>query len=271
VLEQQLAWFGEGSWDGVYGIGPNAELVGEPVAGLEVVDGPGTVELSSAAALRAVDPASGSIPSYLTGVVDDAGGPPVDLAIAVNGRIAAVTRTEEDGPGFAALVPDEALVEGANDVRVYAVRAGSPLVLERLEGLELDFVLRAGDGRIDLVGGEPIPIADGPLEGQVRAVFQGTITSLRGWAADRGAATPAERVIVFVGDRAVFSTRSGNAGGQGWDRTLGIRGAGFLADVPSGLLPPRGSGTPVRVFAVGDGVAVELAYDGSFPWRTGER
>jgi hypothetical protein len=25
------------------------------------------------------------------------------------------------------------------------------------------------------------------------------------------------------------------------------------------------------VFAVGDGVAVELAYDGSFPWRTGER
>ena len=55
-------------------------------------------------------------------------GPRRDLAIAVNGRIAAITRSFRlDGATrFAAVLPEWALRDGANDVAVLAVgRAGT--------------------------------------------------------------------------------------------------------------------------------------------------
>lgn len=266
ALKQQLEWFGQGDWEGVYRIGPNRALVGESVARLPVVQSPTGVELTGASVFRAVDPGSGSIPSYVTGVVAGGSGGPTDLAIALNGRVAAVTRTEADGTRFAALVPDDALVPGANDVHVYAVRPGPPVTLEELEGLELAFTLHADERRIEVAGGRPIRIVDGPLEGEVRARLGADIASLRGWAADREAGRPAERVLVFVGEEAVFTGHVGNADRRRWEMRLGIPEAGFLAELPVGLLPPRDGGPPVRVFAVAGGVAAELEYRPPFPW-----
>lgn len=266
ALARQHEWFAEGSWKSVYGIGPNRALIGRPVARFTVVPGSAQVELVAASAFRAVDPASGAVPSYLTGVVTGRGSVRTDLAVALNGRIAAVTRTAADGSSFAALVPDDALVEGANELRVYAVRTGPPVTLEELEGLELEMTLREAEGRIDVSGAEPIAVVDGPFEGEVRVRFHEGVASLRGWAADRGAATPAERVIVFAGDKAVFAGRTGNGGGE--DERAGVDGAGFIASVQATLLPRPRSGTPVRVFAVVGGAAVELRYGRPFPWRT---
>jgi hypothetical protein len=59
----------------------------------------------------------------------------LDLAIAVNGRIAAVTRSfgRRGRLRFAAIVPDDAFRVGANEVEVFAVARGANRVaLERL-------------------------------------------------------------------------------------------------------------------------------------------
>ena len=58
------------------------------------------------------------------------------LAVSVNGRIAAVTRTYRDEDGvvrFSALVPESAFRPGANPVGVFVVSEDGGVVLERLE------------------------------------------------------------------------------------------------------------------------------------------
>ncbi len=63
--------------------------------------------------------------------------PNVELAIAVNGRIRALTRTFRDGSAqrFRALVPESALKDGHNRVDVFEIRESrrSPPRLVRLE------------------------------------------------------------------------------------------------------------------------------------------
>jgi hypothetical protein len=71
-----------------------------------------------------------TIPVQVTGYLK---GVPVgrDLAIAVNGRIAAVTRSYHlainDKPIFAAMVPESFIHQGANKVDVYEVEGGKTL------------------------------------------------------------------------------------------------------------------------------------------------
>ena len=66
------------------------------------------------------------------------GGPPGrDLAIAVNGRIAALTKSfhlaEDDETLFAAMVPESSFHTGANRVEFFEVRdAGARLTLRSL-------------------------------------------------------------------------------------------------------------------------------------------
>jgi hypothetical protein len=54
-----------------------------------------------------------------------------NLAFAVNGRIVATAPTVSEHRGgtqaFAAMIPEETLREGANDVRVYAIVGGTRL------------------------------------------------------------------------------------------------------------------------------------------------
>jgi hypothetical protein len=93
--------------DGVYAIGPRPELIGRRVAagGRRVV----------------VDPEAAVLPSFVSGRVDDLR-PGADLAVAVNGRVEATTKTYRDGGHtvYAALVPPSSLRAGPNAVRVLA-------------------------------------------------------------------------------------------------------------------------------------------------------
>ena len=79
---------------------------------------------------RHVDLRSPTIPVHVTGYLD---GVPTgrELAIAVNGRIAAVTRSYHlainNKPIFAAMVPESFIHQGANKVDVYEVGAGRSL------------------------------------------------------------------------------------------------------------------------------------------------
>jgi hypothetical protein len=83
-----------------------------------------------------VSPRSSTVPAWATGYVD---GVPAgrDLAVAVNGRIAALTRSFHLATGketlFAAMVPESSFHEGRNRVELFELRsAGTKVELRRL-------------------------------------------------------------------------------------------------------------------------------------------
>ncbi len=74
-----------------------------------------------------VDPAADFVPSFLSGYLEPAGGPPIDLAIGVNGTIRTTTRTyafavagRQTG-AWEALVPANVFTAGRNLVEVFTI------------------------------------------------------------------------------------------------------------------------------------------------------
>ena len=123
VIDRKQRLFGSGS-DSVYEIGPNPELIGQPASAAgEELD----VELASAGDYEDVDPGSGFLPVHVTGRVNGQEAAPRDIAIAVNGTIAAVGSTFElavgdEGELVSVMVPESAFSEGRNRVQVLQVR-----------------------------------------------------------------------------------------------------------------------------------------------------
>ncbi|HEX5613577.1 MAG TPA: sulfatase-like hydrolase/transferase [Acidimicrobiia bacterium] len=110
-----------------YGVGPHRELVGRPVAELEMSESDTyDVAIEGSELFGSVD-TKGMLPSYVLGTITaDGAAPddPVDLAVAINGRIAGVTRsyTEVDGgTRWAAFLAPSLFRDGANDVAVFAI------------------------------------------------------------------------------------------------------------------------------------------------------
>jgi hypothetical protein len=126
ALARKLAIFGPGL--DPFALGPNSELRGRRVADLEVArNGRAGVraELDAPDELRAVGPRSGFVPAQLTGRVRSAAPRKRPVAIAVNGRIAAVAETFfMGGDGverLSVLIPEAAFRPGRNDVEVFEV------------------------------------------------------------------------------------------------------------------------------------------------------
>jgi Sulfatase len=136
AVRHKVALFGSGGGREprrLFEIGPYPKLVGRELADLERLPGHAETPIDQAAQLRRVNPKTGFAPAELTGTLPrgrPGGGRPV--AIAVNGRIAAVGRTfslaGSRAESFAVIVPDWALRRGANDVRAFEIvpRAGKP-------------------------------------------------------------------------------------------------------------------------------------------------
>lgn len=129
-VARQHELFGSGAdAPGRYGLGPNRALIGRTLAQLapDPAGGPTlTATVDNADALAAVDRSSGFVPVHVTGTIaGDAAGARHDLAFAVNGVIAGVSRSVylngDATQYFSVLVPPTSLRDGANDVRVLAV------------------------------------------------------------------------------------------------------------------------------------------------------
>jgi Sulfatase len=121
VLEQQVRLFGEGNEPpGLYAIGPRPELLGRRAESLTVAVADGMTFESYGD--KTYDPDSQFAPVRVYGRLRGAEGGR-DVAVAVNGRVAAVTRSfEHDGETLvSAVVPEESLQPGENTVRVYLV------------------------------------------------------------------------------------------------------------------------------------------------------
>lgn len=138
VARRNVAWLGEGA-DSLYRIGPRKDLLGRSVAALPTLVASGArVGIGRQADLEHVHKASGYVPAhFLARISWDSLRPAENIAIAVNGRIAAVTRPfPTHGETWVdAMIDENLLHDGRNDVRVYAVRGvGKATRLLRLGG-----------------------------------------------------------------------------------------------------------------------------------------
>jgi hypothetical protein len=136
-LMRQIALFGTGTWGPQFaGTGTFRGLVGRPMSELNVVeklDKQAVVDKTGSKLLRSLPKNSALIPSPLTGYL-----PHVpygqSIALALNGRIAAVSHTYGTGGKlrFSLLASDTSFRAGTNDARIFFVTgaAASPALHE---------------------------------------------------------------------------------------------------------------------------------------------
>ncbi len=136
TLGREVALFGSG----LLALGPHPELRGRQVSDLQVARATARASFDSSVAklLRSLPPGSDTVPAQVMGSVSGPGAAANrSLALAVNGRIAAVTRTFREGSSvrYSAMAPESALHSGRNAVELFWITETSGgIVLERLSG-----------------------------------------------------------------------------------------------------------------------------------------
>ena len=138
VAARKIEHFGT---DGPFGLAPpgHADLLGRSIVEFDPQPAQGvTATIRDASAFDAVDMNGPSLPAWISGSIqrDDPGETEIIVAIAVNGEIAAVTRsteTEDEKIEYGAMIPPDTLIDGANEVELYLVRGvGETRALFRL-------------------------------------------------------------------------------------------------------------------------------------------
>jgi hypothetical protein len=265
TARRNAALFGVGDAS-MYRLGSHPELLGRSVSTFRRSSVAGaSVHLDGETLLADVRPGSRFVPSRVVGELHGgAVSSGTELAIVVNGLVAGLTRSYSlDGrQRFAAMVPEDALRSGSNDVHVYAVirTRGTP-TLARLGGTTTtsDYSI-SDDGRaIVVASGARLRVEPDRLEGEVEYWSErGATTRVGGWAADVRDVALADQILLFSGRKLVF------AGGTTifrWDvaRTEGreqMARSGWAAEVPSRDMRFG----PLRVFAVHGDSASELRW-----------
>ena len=246
-----------------------SRMLGRNPASLPVApSGSLAVKIDGATLLDAVDLGSSFVPSFIEGSVEGTTGT-TDLAVALNGKIAAVTKTfvQRGQTRFSALVPEQAFRNGRNALEVFAIDdADGSVALARLRGSDVGYSLLNGGAAVQ-VGTSRVPVTRGALPGVVRAKRAATGWLFSGSAALRGTTKRADTLVVFAGDRAVYFGRAENLKPHAILGEPELGKTGFEFELPTSLLPAPTSGTRVRVFALRGRTASELRYDAAFPWR----
>jgi hypothetical protein len=113
---------------GLFRIGRSRSLLGREVRAIPHAEAPGKFHLRirELELLRDVDLASQQIPAAISGDLSgtDLVGRSIELAVAINGRIEAVTMTHRNERGesrFMAMIPWTSLKQGPNQIRVYRI------------------------------------------------------------------------------------------------------------------------------------------------------
>lgn len=260
ALRDELATFGL-TTSSVYRIGPNLDLLGRTVSSLPVEPSRDLrVHLDDSELLRIVDRRTDLLPTRIQGTISGTNGADVQLAIGVNGRIAAVTQTNqlEGQTYFSASVPETTLHNGRNDVQVLVVHGKT---FDELPGASetttlVGNVIKSSDGTA-------IPVRKGALRGQVQYI-KGPLYGFSGWASQRNLKHRADVVMVFADNQEVFAAPTEQLLPHRIDHQSGL--FGFHFELPKGLLPKPRSGHRVRVFAIRNGVAAELPRKPPWPW-----
>ena len=118
-----------------YGLGPYASLVGRSVSTLDLPVGAAALAtLENVSVFENVDVEAETLPLHVRGTITTRPTERVSLAISVNGVIAATTVSylEQGEWAFASMIPEEALVPGANEVQIFVLDGA--LVHNSIEG-----------------------------------------------------------------------------------------------------------------------------------------
>ena len=137
VVERRLRELGSGDWPSLFtAFGPHRQLIGQAVEDARAASGV-RATLSLARSFRRVRRSSGLVPTQIAGRIRGSGPTTErDIAVAVNGRIAAVGRSfhlrGEKVESYSVMVPETAMHEGRNTVEVLEVgRDGVVAVLAK--------------------------------------------------------------------------------------------------------------------------------------------
>ena len=187
ALLRQISIFGS-TPASILRIGPDPDLIGRPLSKLPVEPSESAgVDLDGRELLDVVDKHTDLLPTWIQGGLTGQHGKNEEIAIAVNGRIEAMTRTFQgvDGTGFGGMVPESALRNGRNAVTIIVVHHdGGTRSFESLRGTNetTQLVRRGGVELIRSSEGTPIPIRAHGLRGHIQ-VKPGTLDVFDGWAA----------------------------------------------------------------------------------------
>jgi hypothetical protein len=269
-IRRRIGLFGAGeAFADIYAAGPYLGLLGAGAARLSSGARAGfRVQFDHAREYSSYDRGTRQLPIFVTGRLTGSARADVPVAIAVNGRIAAVARTYQNGTELrvGALVPPTTFRGGRNDVEAFVVtRSGAGLASAGRADQSAARLVRA-DGALELhpSGGEPIPVEKDAAAGfieRVRTEAGGLTVS--GWATDRAHNRPADEVYVFADNRLL---QSGPPGVPRLDLAKQFGPKAVLGGYEfRGLAAPAEAATPerLRVFAVADGRATELEPTGS--------
>ncbi len=278
LAERKAELFGaQAQWSDVFALSTRPELVGRrieeiglgPVAALDVV-------LRSGAGLGAVELDSGRVSAMVSGevtardggedVLDSGLVVPVELAVALGGRVVAVSRSfgldTTRRAEFLAMVSDDDLTDGDNGLQLLAVALDAEGGVRLLPLEMVDYTLEEQDGAPVLRGddGRVVAVEPGRFEGQVdQAVHRFNDLRLMGWAADTRDRRAVHGILVFEDGRQVFRGSTGlvreKAEAVAEDPLLST--AGFQLDIPRTSLGSGHAGH-LRVFALLGDVASEL-------------
>ncbi len=109
---------------GLYSAGPAPELVGRRVGEVPSAGTTGLrARIDDPGRFASVDPGAKVLPAYITGRLDDAGAREHDVAVALNGRIAAVSHSygASGEPKVSAMVAPERFRRGSNRLQLFEV------------------------------------------------------------------------------------------------------------------------------------------------------
>jgi hypothetical protein len=135
-LFASVRWKQELFGGGLYHLGDRYGWIGRPAPASAPEAAGLRYRLNRDAYYANVNPGGPTVLTWVSGQIEPKqGAAPLDLAVAVNGTVRAVTHSYRDGgeEKFAALVPPDALRRGSNDIAVFSVLGASALrKLERI-------------------------------------------------------------------------------------------------------------------------------------------
>ena len=272
TLKRKNDLFGDGSDDGgLYTIGPYSQLIGKEISLKDNMAVPGvTVTIDNEDLYDEIDLKKSFIPAHITGRLHLGNVSAMKtVAIAVNGKISAVTRTFSNQEGetlFSAIAPESSFRSGRNRLDLFIIsEAEKKIILSRVYRKKMiSFSLSSSNG-LTSSDGEKIRIVHDAILGSLDTIkLKDDIVSFIGWAAGKNSSNHLDIIAVFVNDTFFYSgeiNRNRPDVAEYFNNKDLLR-SGFHYQFSSGLFEDIKK-AQIRIFGISkSGVASELGYAG---------
>jgi hypothetical protein len=238
-VERNHEWVpDQGSWTAVAGAGPHADLVGERLESVRATPSEDLRwSLTQADDLAHVSRSSGWVPTYISGrleLPEDADSD--DLLVSVNGIIAGtglVTRDSTDSGEIHALVAEDLVAEGENDVQILVSDGSGGWMTGSSANLTVQYLTEDGR-RLEI---RP----EGNRRIEITAVEEtdSGVWEITGWAADVSNKVPADHIYIYAGDLLIASSEPNqdNKNVTRWFKSEDLLRSGFSYEIEPGSIP----------------------------------